>query len=193
MHGMHCIQQHNTREEGLRQQKVVANAAWTVHPLNTLGAVLNPSSCPSWTLMTRSAPTPKQTSNAEADNPRQAFGWKTSIQAGTAGARAALQHHPNASVNPSWSSAQVAAAVFALRGTRLSKAGTVQADIQLMKDRDAELYYSQRALKHVQKHIRRLTLQHPDVQWGFFVTGASAVRARAWRLGFRVARASCCC
>lgn len=66
---------------------------------------------------------------------------------------------------------QVAAAVFALRGTRLTKAGTVQADIQLMKDRDAELYYSQRALKHVHKHIRRLTLQQPDVQWGFFTTG----------------------
>lgn len=70
---------------------------------------------------------------------------------------------------------QVAAAVFALRGTRLTKAGTVQADIQLMKDRDAELYYSQRALKHVHKHIRRLTLQQPDVQWGFFTTGTLAL------------------
>lgn len=71
--------------------------------------------------------------------------------------------------------AQVAAAVFALRGTRLTKAGTVQADIQLMKDRDAELYYAQRALKHVHKHIRRLTLQQPDVQWGFFTTGARSL------------------
>ncbi|BDA43970.1 hypothetical protein COCOBI_05-1540 [Coccomyxa sp. Obi] len=77
---------------------------------------------------------------------------------------------------------KVAAAVFALRGTRLTKAGTVQADIQLMKDRDAELYYSQRALKHVHKHIRRLTLQQPDVQWGFFTTGHSLG-------GF----AACCC
>ena len=67
--------------------------------------------------------------------------------------------------------AQVAAAVFALRGTRLSKAGTVQADIQLLRDRDAELYYSQRALKHCRKHIRRLTAAHPAVQWAFFTTG----------------------
>ena len=67
--------------------------------------------------------------------------------------------------------------MFALRGTRLTKAGTVQADIQLMKDRDAELYYSQRALKHVHKHIRRLTLQQPDVQWGFFTTGARSLAA----------------
>ncbi len=79
---------------------------------------------------------------------------------------------------------KVAAAVFALRGTRLTKAGTVQADIQLMKDRDAELYYSQRALKHVHKHIRRLTLQQPDVQWGFFTTGllpfSSCVAFQGW-------------
>jgi hypothetical protein len=67
---------------------------------------------------------------------------------------------------------QVAAAVFAVRGTRLTKTGTVQADIQLLRDRDAELYYSQRALKHVQKHIRRLSAERPDVQWGFFITGA---------------------
>ncbi len=66
---------------------------------------------------------------------------------------------------------QVAAAVFAVRGTRLTKTGTVQADIQLLRDRDAELYYSQRALKHVQKHIRRLSAEQPDVQWGFFITG----------------------
>ena len=70
--------------------------------------------------------------------------------------------------------AQVAAAVFALRGTRLSKAGTVQADIQLMKDRDAELFYAQRALKHCRKHIRRLQQQQPAVQWAFFTTGAAA-------------------
>ena len=72
---------------------------------------------------------------------------------------------------------QVAAAVFALRGTRLSKAGTVQADIQLMKDRDAELYYAQRALKHVRRHITRLSAQQPAVQWAFFTTGA---RTQAW-------------
>lgn len=66
---------------------------------------------------------------------------------------------------------QVAAAVFAVRGTRLTKTGTVQADIQLLRDRDAELYYAQRALKHVQKHIRRLSAEQPDVQWGFFITG----------------------
>ena len=77
----------------------------------------------------------------------------------------------------------MAAAVFALRGTRLTKAGTVQADIQLMKDRDAELYYSQRALKHVHKHIRRLTLQQPHVQWGFFTTGAHSLSSYGgfWR------------
>lgn len=69
-------------------------------------------------------------------------------------------------------SVQAAAAVFAVRGTRLTKTGTVQADIQLLRDRDAELYYSQRALKHVQKHIRRLSAERPDVQWGFFITGA---------------------
>ena len=63
--------------------------------------------------------------------------------------------------------------MFAVRGTRLTKTGTVQADIQLLRDRDAELYYSQRALKHVQKHIRRLSAEQPDVQWGFFITGAS--------------------
>jgi hypothetical protein len=68
--------------------------------------------------------------------------------------------------------AQVAGAVFALRGTRLSKAGTVQADVQLMVDRDAELYYAQRALKHVRRHIRRLQQQQPDTQWAFFTTGA---------------------
>lgn len=61
--------------------------------------------------------------------------------------------------------------MFAVRGTRLTKTGTVQADIQLLRDRDAELYYSQRALKHVQKHIRRLSAEQPDVQWGFFITG----------------------
>lgn len=71
-----------------------------------------------------------------------------------------------------WCCLQVAAAVFAVRGTRLTKTGTVQADIQLLRDRDAELYYSQRALKHVQKHIRRLSAEQPDVQWGFFITGA---------------------
>ena len=63
--------------------------------------------------------------------------------------------------------------MFAVRGTRLTKTGTVQADIQLLRDRDAELYYSQRALKHVQKHIRRLSAEQPDVQWGFFITGVS--------------------
>ena len=61
--------------------------------------------------------------------------------------------------------------MFAVRGTRLTKTGTVQADIQLLRDRDAELYYAQRALKHVQKHIRRLSAEQPDVQWGFFITG----------------------
>lgn len=68
---------------------------------------------------------------------------------------------------------QVAAAVFAFRGTRLTKAGTVSADIQLIKDRNAELYITQRAMKHVVKHIRRLHKEHPDVQWGLFTTGMS--------------------
>lgn len=66
---------------------------------------------------------------------------------------------------------QVAAAVFAFRGTRLTKAGTVSADIQLVKDRNAEMYITQRAMKHVAKEIRRLHKEFPDVQWAFFTTG----------------------
>lgn len=69
--------------------------------------------------------------------------------------------------------------MFSVRGTRLTKTGTVQADIQLLRDRDAELYYSQRALKHVQKHIRRLSAEQPDVQWGFFITGEPSIAC--WR------------
>lgn len=65
----------------------------------------------------------------------------------------------------------MAAAVFAFRGTRLTKAGTVSADIQLVKDRNAEMYITQRAMKHVAKEIRRLHKEFPDVQWGFFTTG----------------------
>jgi len=73
-------------------------------------------------------------------------------------------------------SAQVAPCVFAFRGTRLTKAGTVAADLELLKDRDAELYYSARALRLVRRHVRRLQAAAPDVQWAFFTTGARAGR-----------------
>ncbi|KAK9843785.1 hypothetical protein WJX81_006264 [Elliptochloris bilobata] len=68
---------------------------------------------------------------------------------------------------------QVAACVFAFRGTRLTKAGTVAADLELLKDRDAELYYSARALRHVRRHVRRLQAAAPAVQWAYFTTGHS--------------------
>jgi len=73
-------------------------------------------------------------------------------------------------------SVQVAPCVFAFRGTRLTKAGTVAADLELLKDRDAELYYSARALRHVRRHVRRLQAAAPGVQWAFFTTGAPAGR-----------------
>lgn len=69
---------------------------------------------------------------------------------------------------------QVAGAVFTFRGTRLNKAGTVRADFQLIRNRNAELLITQRALKHVGKHMDRLQLLHADVQWAFFTTGAAS-------------------
>ncbi len=63
--------------------------------------------------------------------------------------------------------------MFAFRGTRLTKAGTVAADLELLKDRDAELYYSARALRHVRRHVRRLQAAAPAVQWAFFTTGVA--------------------
>ena len=62
--------------------------------------------------------------------------------------------------------------MFAFRGTRLTKAGTVAADLELLKDRGAELYYSARALRHVRRHVRRLQAAAPAVQWAFITTGA---------------------
>ena len=66
---------------------------------------------------------------------------------------------------------QVAAAVFSFRGTRLNKSANLRADLQLMRDLDAELFVTQRATKKVAKHMKRLQEQSPDIQWGFFVTG----------------------
>lgn len=68
---------------------------------------------------------------------------------------------------------QVAGAAFVFRGTRLNKTGTVRADYQLIQDRNAELLITQRAMKHMTKHMRRLQLLHPAVQWGFFTAGHS--------------------
>eukprot|EP00891_Asterochloris_glomerata_P008904 jgi/Astpho2/8904/Aster-x0372 len=68
---------------------------------------------------------------------------------------------------------KVAAAVFSFRGTRLNKSANLRADLQLMRDLDAELFVTQRATKKVAKHMHRLKEQSPDVQWGFFVTGHS--------------------
>ena len=39
--------------------------------------------------------------------------------------------------------------MFAFRGTRLHKAGNLRADLQVLNDREAELYFSQRALEHL--------------------------------------------
>jgi hypothetical protein len=68
---------------------------------------------------------------------------------------------------------QVGACVVAFRGTRLHKAGNIQADLQVLNDREAELYFSQRALKHMRRAMRRVEASHPDVLWGYFTTGHS--------------------
>ena len=82
---------------------------------------------------------------------------------------------------------QVGACVFAFRGTRLTKAGTVAADLELLKDRDAELYYSARALRHMRRHVRRLQAAAPAVQWAFFTTGALRSTEIQGVSGYRVA------
>ena len=79
--------------------------------------------------------------------------------------------------------------MFAFRGTRLTKAGTVAADLELLKDRDAELYYSARALRHVRRHVRRLQAAAPAVQWAFFTTGV----AHQMNVGRKVRNIKCWC
>ena len=66
---------------------------------------------------------------------------------------------------------KVAAAVFSFRGTRLNKAGNLQADLHLMKDLNAEMMVTQRASKKIQSHIRRLQEQYQSVKWSFYTTG----------------------
>lgn len=68
---------------------------------------------------------------------------------------------------------QAAAAVFAFRGTKLTKGKTLRADLQLVMDSDLDLYITQRALSKVKSHMRRLTSQQPNIHWGFFATGHS--------------------
>ncbi len=66
---------------------------------------------------------------------------------------------------------QVAAAVFAFRGTRLNKTGNLRADLHLLRDLNAEMVVTQRATKKIQNHIRRLQEQHQAVTWSFYTTG----------------------
>lgn len=68
---------------------------------------------------------------------------------------------------------QVAAAVFAFRGTKLNKAGNLRADLHLMQDLNAEMVVTQRATKKVQNHIKRLQEQFQSVRWTFYTTGLS--------------------
>lgn len=68
---------------------------------------------------------------------------------------------------------QAAAAVFAFRGTKLTKGKTLRADLQLVMDSDLDLYITQRALSKVKSHMRRLASQQPNIHWGFFATGHS--------------------
>ena len=85
---------------------------------------------------------------------------------------------------------QVAAAVFAFRGTKLNKAGNLRADLHLLQDLNAEMVVTQRAAKKVQNHIRRLQEQFQSVRWSFYTTGtfvwqtiyASAVRVACYIL-----------
>lgn len=72
---------------------------------------------------------------------------------------------------------QVAAAVFAFRGTKLNKAGNLRADLHLLQDLNAEMIVTQRATKKVQNHIRRLQEQFQSVRWSFYTTGMFALSA----------------
>ena len=65
---------------------------------------------------------------------------------------------------------QVAAAVFAFRGTRLNKTGNLRADLHLLRDLNAEMVVTQRATKKIQNHIKRLQEQQ-GVKWSFYTTG----------------------
>ncbi len=65
---------------------------------------------------------------------------------------------------------QVAAAVFAFRGTRLNKTGNLRADLHLLRDLNAEMIVTQRATKKIQNHIKRLQEQQ-GVKWSFYTTG----------------------
>ena len=67
-------------------------------------------------------------------------------------------------------SLQVAAAVFAFRGTRLNKTGNLRADLHLLRDLNAEMVVTQRATKKIQNHIKRLQEQQ-GVKWSFYTTG----------------------
>ncbi len=64
---------------------------------------------------------------------------------------------------------QVAAAVFAFRGTRLNKTGNLRADLHLLRDLNAEMVVTQRATKKIQNHIKRLQEQQ-GVKWSDPVT-----------------------
>ena len=77
---------------------------------------------------------------------------------------------------------QAAAAVFAFRGTKLTKGKTLRADLQLIMDSDLDLYITQRALSKVKSHMRRLSSQQPNIHWGFFATGHSLgeLRITVW-------------
>ena len=68
-------------------------------------------------------------------------------------------------------SMQVAAAVFAFRGTKLNKAGNLRADLHLMRDLNAEMVVTQRAAAKIQSHMKRLQEQHQAVRWSFYTTG----------------------
>jgi len=67
-------------------------------------------------------------------------------------------------------SLQVAAAVFAFRGTRLNKTGNLRADLHLLRDLNAEMIVTQRATKKIQNHIKRLQEQQ-GVKWSFYTAG----------------------
>lgn len=72
---------------------------------------------------------------------------------------------------------QVAAAVFAFRGTKLNKAGNLRADLHLLQDLNAEMVVTQRASKKVHDHIKRLQEQFQSVRWSFYTTGKSGLTA----------------
>ncbi|KAK9807020.1 hypothetical protein WJX72_010810 [[Myrmecia] bisecta] len=68
---------------------------------------------------------------------------------------------------------QVAAAIFAFRGTVISKRSNVAADLDVWRNANRDLYFAARALKHVSLQMAHLREQYPHVQWGFFATGHS--------------------